>query len=170
MKSKGCAGIDGTVELLAVGEPAGVVHADTAAFFGGFAVAHTDIPVDKAGGRFRSFAGHFGGGVGVGLLLTVRGLGGDEYGGQREQRSRSLRDAFSFLAPLQYLKHRGHGVHEVVPYLALASQILFQRDHVDFHQYIFRQARDFYRGTRGRGGIEMFSVDLIHGGEVIHTF
>src|ERR1700722_16849504 len=46
---------------------------------------------------------------------------------------------------------------------------LFQRDHIDFNQDIFRQSRYFYRGARRRSRTEIFAINLVHSCEVVHV-
>src|SRR5712671_5734433 len=50
-----------------------------------------------------------------------------------------------------------------------SSAYLFHGDYVDFHQYVLGQAGHFDGGTRWRGRAEIFAVDLVHGGEIVHV-
>src|ERR1051326_6932240 len=46
---------------------------------------------------------------------------------------------------------------------------LFQRNYINFYQYIFGKARDLNRGTSRRGGAEVLAVDLVHRREFRHV-
>ena len=46
---------------------------------------------------------------------------------------------------------------------------LCERDHINFYAEIAREARDFYRGARGRIAWKIARVDFIHGGKIVHV-
>lgn len=83
----GLIGIDGAVEFLARGEPAGVVHFHVVPGFGQGAEADLDVSVLQAGVGFDAVARDFGGRIGVGagdLSLSRRRLGVQGDGEQQD--------------------------------------------------------------------------------------
>src|ERR1019366_2610941 len=88
LELKRFAGPDRAVELLAVGEPAGVIDFDVLSGLGDGAGANLDVPIFQTGGGLDGLAGDFGGSAGGWLgwrLLCWSRLGNGQgrLGGQR---------------------------------------------------------------------------------------
>src|SRR5208337_531715 len=80
---KRTAGADRTVELLAIGEPAGVFDFDVLSGLRGRTGANFDVPVFETAGGFCGLAGDLGGTTDD-RFVSWSGLGGDQ-AGQYEQ-------------------------------------------------------------------------------------
>src|SRR5512146_703240 len=76
------------------------------------------------------------------------------------------------MSPPKIITTGNTGEHSEASVLSVSSVVnsLFKRDHVDFHQHVFRQTRDFDRRPSRRRRAEIFSVDFVHGGKLRHIF
>src|ERR1700674_338150 len=167
---KRMAGTNRAVELLAVGEPAGVIDFDMLSALGDRAGADFDVPVFEAAGGFGGRAGHPCGTAGVGLRRWLVGwslvdwsrLGGDQTG-QREHCDDKDDDQSFHSSPFPTSA-------KFLNFVSSIQSCSSQRNHINFNQGIFRKPRYFDGGAcRGRL-LEVAAVDFVHGGEISHVF
>src|SRR5216684_2209289 len=154
---KGFAGADRAVELLAVGEPSGVIDFDMLSALRDRTGAYFDVPVFETAGGFGGRAGDLGGTAGGGLRRCLVGwssLGDDRARYCEHCDGKDDDDSFHsspFLTSAKFLNF--------VSSIRSCSS-----------QDIFRKTGHFDGGACRRRLFEVAAVDIVHGGEVSHVF